>query len=84
MTKPAKQDGARELPHVCHWPGCGKLVPPSMWGCKPHWFRLPKRIRYDIWNAYVRGQEVRRDPSRDYIVAARAAQIWIAEQEATR
>jgi len=31
--------------HTCHWPGCNKEVPPAMWGCKTHWFSLPKRLR---------------------------------------
>lgn len=28
-----------------HWPGCGAHVPPAMWGCRRHWFMLPKRLR---------------------------------------
>lgn len=63
--------------HDCHWPGCDKQVPPAMWGCKPHWFKLPKRIRDAIWNAYEIGQEVFGDPSDEYLAAAREAQDWI-------
>lgn len=63
--------------HHCHWPGCAKQVPPAMWGCKAHWFRLPKHIRDAIWRAYEPGQEITQSPSRDYVVAARAAQDWI-------
>lgn len=50
-----------------------------MWGCRSHWFRLPKWIRDSIWRAYVPGQEERLDPSEAYLHAARAAQDWIAE-----
>lgn len=63
--------------HDCHWPGCGKQVPPAMWGCRSHWFQLPKRLRDKIWAAYRPGQEVDRSPSRHYLAAAREAQEWI-------
>lgn len=48
-----------------------------MWGCKPHWFALPKHIRDDIWATYRPGQEVTKTPSAEYISAAKAAQEWI-------
>jgi hypothetical protein len=48
-----------------------------MWGCKDHWFRLPKVIRDRIWLTYKAGQEVTKTPSPRYLVAARAAQLWI-------
>lgn len=65
--------------HTCHWPGCGKQVKPAMWGCAPHWFRLPIGIRNKIWATYKPGQEESKTPSRAYVVAAREAQQWIAE-----
>lgn len=63
--------------HTCHWPGCPKQVPPAMWGCKTHWFRLPLGIRNAIWAAYRAGQEIDMKPSRAYLDAAEAAQDWI-------
>jgi hypothetical protein len=65
--------------HSCHWPGCPAQVPPAMWGCRGHWFTLPKPIRDDIWRAYRPGQERDMRPSRTYVEAAQAAQEWIAE-----
>lgn len=65
--------------HLCHWPGCDKQVPPAMWGCKAHWFSLPKRLRDRIWATYRAGQEKTMTPSADYIAAAKAVQEWIAE-----
>lgn len=64
--------------HECHWPGCGKQVPPAMWGCKVHWFALPKRLRYEIWRTYRIGQEENGNPSAEYVAVARAVQDWIA------
>lgn len=66
--------------HTCHWPGCGKPVPPAMWGCKAHWFRLPKNLRDRIWATYRPGQEITKTPSAAYLDAAKAVQKWIAEQ----
>ena len=65
--------------HLCHWPTCAKEVPPKMWGCRRHWFRLPKRIRDRIWETYRPGQEIDKQPSEDYLVAADEAQQWAAQ-----
>lgn len=69
------------MTHTCHWPGCGKPVPPAMWGCKPHWFALPKRLRDLIWDTYVPGQEITKTPSDAYINAAQQVQTWIKAKE---
>lgn len=65
------------MKHTCHWTNCAKEVPPSMWGCKNHWFRLPKIIRDRIWATYKSGQEITKTPSASYLVVARGAQKWI-------
>lgn len=65
--------------HHCHWPGCGKQVPPAMWGCKAHWFKLPKRLRDRIWATYEPGQEVDATPSHEYVEVAMEVQQWIRE-----
>ena len=74
-VKTAKQTRA----HVCHWPRCQQQVPPAMWGCRKHWFMLPKEIRANIWAAYRPGQEQDSAPSEAYLVAAGRAQRWIKE-----
>lgn len=65
--------------HHCHWPGCKKIVPPSMWGCREHWYRLPKTLRDEIWRTYVPGQEITKRPSAAYLAAATSVQLWISE-----
>lgn len=65
--------------HHCHWPGCGRAVPPAMWGCKEHWMKLPKRLRDKIWETFRPGQEVNWSPSDAYIRVAREVQNWIKE-----
>jgi hypothetical protein len=64
--------------HTCHWPGCGKAVAPSMWGCKRHWFMLPLVLRNKVWAAYRPGQEISKTPSPEYVAVAREVQDWIA------
>ena len=71
-----KHDGK----HGCHWPGCTKKVPPAMWGCVKHWFMLPLHLRRLIWRTYEPGQEITKNPSKEYLEAANAVQKWIREQ----
>lgn len=66
--------------HTCHWSGCNKQVPPAMWGCREHWFKLPLRLRNRIWRAYKPGQEVTLTPSREYLDAAKEVDDWIRSQ----
>lgn len=73
----AKEDAVQ---HHCHWPTCKRAVPPKMWGCKEHWFRLPKPLRDRIWRTYVPGQEITKTPSPEYLEAAQAVQDWIANE----
>lgn len=58
--------------HTCHADGCQTAVPPRMFMCKPHWYALPTPLRDWIWATYKPGQEVTKDPSREYLKAARA------------
>lgn len=66
------------MTHTCHWPGCDRIVPPRLWGCRPHWFALPQPLRTLIWSTYRPGQEITKTPSREYVQAARQVQDWIA------
>lgn len=69
------------MSHGCHWPRCKRAVPPKMWGCKEHWFTLPKRLRDKVWAAYAPGQEVTKTPSASYVNVAHEVQAWIVEYE---
>lgn len=65
--------------HTCHWPGCKIQVPPAKWGCRQHWFMLPKRLRAKVWAAYQIKQEETMTPSPQYLEVAREVQKWIEE-----
>lgn len=67
----------QERDHECHWPDCATQVPPAMWGCKKHWFMLPKHLRDLIWRTYEPGQERTLTPSDEYLAAADSVQKWI-------
>lgn len=81
-----KADHVRRAPqsrkHACHWPGCTRQVPPAMWGCRHHWFALPRHLRDRVWRCYRPGQENDLKPSAEYVAAAKEVQTWIAAHEA--
>lgn len=63
--------------HHCHWPGCEAQVPPALWGCRKHWYKLPKHLRDEIWRTFRPGQETNWTPSLEYLEAARRVREWI-------
>lgn len=65
--------------HHCHWPGCIEQVPPAMWGCRVHWFALPKALRARVWRVYQPGQEIDMTPSEEYLQVAADVQRWIKD-----
>jgi hypothetical protein len=67
------------MPHICHWPGCAVEVRPTLFCCKRHWFALPRSIRQAIWQTYRKGQEIDKNPSPEYLAAARTALDWARE-----
>lgn len=72
------------MTHHCHWPTCDREVPPELWGCKTHWFMLPRYLRSKIWKHYRPGQEITKTPSIEYIAAAKEVQEWIQENHHDR
>lgn len=68
--------------HKCHWPDCPLEVHPSLWGCTPHWFKLPYRLRQRVWDHYRPGQEIDKKPSKEYVAVALEIQAWIRKEEA--
>lgn len=67
--------------HLCHAIDCETPVPPKMSHCRRHWFGLPKPFRDAIWATYRPGQERTKDPSPEYLRAAWAAKVYLAEKE---
>lgn len=64
---------------TCRWPGCKTLVTYDMWGCKRHWFVLPKEIRDGIRSAYEDTNFTKLSEHFNLLRGAhQAAQDWIA------
>lgn len=61
------------MTHHCHVPGCKKAVPPNLLMCLRHWSSVPKHLQNRVWKTYRRGQEVDKNPSAEYVAAAKAA-----------
>lgn len=67
--------------HTCHAKGCANQVQPRFLMCYSHWIRVPKRMQTAVWDAYVPGQEVTKDPSPEWHAAADAAINYVAQLE---
>lgn len=70
-----------KVKHVCHATGCEVEVPPRIFMCRRHWYLVPKPMRDAIWNSYVPGQEVKKNPTRAYLDAASAAIRAVEKKE---
>ena len=69
------------MTHRCHAVGCAIEVDPGLLMCKRHWFMVPKNLRREVWRLYGKGQELRKDPSREYLAAAKDAVAAVDEAE---
>lgn len=67
--------------HHCHAIGCEKAVPPKMLMCLWHWRQVPRPLQAAVWALYVPGQERRKDPTAEYLDAAKDAICAVAEAE---
>ena len=63
--------------HRCHWPTCNEHVPPKYWGCGYHWKKLPVFLKRRVWATYRPGQEIDKNPSKEYLRVADQIQVWI-------
>ncbi len=67
--------------HECHAKGCNVQVPPALLMCLRHWRMVPRAIQRRVWATYVHGQEIRKDPTPEYMEAQQAAVDAVAERE---
>jgi hypothetical protein len=69
------------LKHTCHAQGCLVPVPERMFMCARHWRMVPRPLRAEIWATYVPGQEIRKDPTEEYLDVAHRAVHAVAAKE---
>ena len=67
--------------HTCHAIGCEVPIIPRLLMCKPHWSKVPSKLRRAVWDHYLPGQEIRKKPTKEYLDAANAAIKAVAEEE---
>ena len=73
--------GEHRMKHLCHAHGCRKAVPPKLLMCLKHWKMLPKNFQDDIWATYVPGQEIQKNPTKEYLKAQHRAVIMVLMKE---
>ncbi len=49
--------------------------------CAYHWRKVPKQLQRNVWNTYVEGQEIKKNPSNEWMHAADAAIDCVAKLE---
>lgn len=67
--------------HTCHARGCNQECLPSKLMCTSHWKKVPKAIQAAVYRAYVPGQEIRKDPTDNYLRVAQMAIDHVAKLE---
>ncbi len=72
---------SRASEHTCHADSCQVHVPPKMFMCKKHWYMLPKAMRDEVWLTYALGQELRMDPSDEYLEVTQRCIDFVAAKE---
>ena len=70
------------MKHTCHARGCEKAVPPKFLMCLTHWQMVSFALKQAVLVVYRPGQEIDKNPSDDYLAAARAAIETVAAKEA--
>lgn len=72
------------MSHTCHATKCDVPVPPKMLMCLRHWMMVPKSLQRQIWATYVPGQEIKKNPTKEYLEAFHAAVTAVAIKEGHR
>lgn len=52
-----------------------------MFACLPHWRMVPKPLQAALWSVYRPGQEIRKDPTPQYLFAQALCVIAIGRRE---
>lgn len=70
--------------HKCHAIGCNAIVHPKLLMCLKHWRKVPKLLQHNVWHSYVSGQEIKKNPTVEYLSAAWTAIFAVADIEGVR
>lgn len=67
--------------HRCHAKECVTEVKPTMLMCLKHWRLVPFELQRKVWATYRPGQCSDKNPSPQWVEAARAAIDAVAKRE---
>ena len=72
---------AHAIVHRCHAAMCSVPVQPRFLMCRRHWALVPNELKLAVLRAYRPGQCDDKQPSREYLEAARRAINRVAQIE---
>lgn len=67
--------------HYCHAIGCKQEVFARLLMCSRHWRMVTATTQDEAWQHYRKGQDIDKEPSREYLLAARKAIREVAAKE---
>lgn len=74
----------RSSEHSCHLPDCEEVIAPKFLMCAKHWKLVPKELQQEVYRFYRTGQEKTKNPSKNYLQAARRAILAVEEKLSLR
>ena len=81
MTSTQSAATTTEQPHVCHAVKCDTPIELAEFMCPPHWSQVPSSLRESIQSTYRPGQEIDKQPSKEYLAYAAAAIAEVDHKE---
>lgn len=69
------------MTHTCHAMGCTRACAPKFLMHRDHWRMVPAKLQRELWAVYVDGQEDRKDPTPEYLVASERCILAVAVKE---
>lgn len=61
--------------------GCQTEIPPKLFMCLKHWRMVPVDCQKQVWQHYVNGQEIRKDPTTAYLAIVQHCIRIVARRE---
>jgi hypothetical protein len=81
VETPAEHEANPLLEHGCHAEGCDTPVDATLLMCTKHWRMVPLALQQKVWRHYRAGQEQDKQPSAEYLEAAKNAIAAVKQAE---
>jgi hypothetical protein len=72
-----REQKKREM-HNCHADNCKRFVPSNLFMCGQHWKKVSQKTQQLIWKTYRTGQEIDKNPSKEWLEASRLARAEVS------